>query len=142
MHLGHRKPARIHWKADASKTSHCLMRVFVQRLNWAIFLRKWTRRGRCSQLRSLSGHVQRIFVHKKWREGYGQHLVSTGWRYVSHRRSYTRCFAPHILKIALSSAELMTFGHLGAVIWHRWTIICGVTSKISVTPTRVLILKV
>ena len=24
LHLGHRKPARIHWKADATKTSHCL----------------------------------------------------------------------------------------------------------------------
>ena len=26
-HLGHRKPAPIHWKADARKTSHCLMRI-------------------------------------------------------------------------------------------------------------------
>ena len=28
------------------------------------------------------------------------------------------------LKSALSGAEIMSFGHLGAVIWHRWTIIC------------------
>ena len=33
------------------------------------------------------------------------------------------------LKIALSAAELMSFGHLGAVICHRWTIICGVKGK-------------
>ena len=39
------------------------------------------------------------------------------------------------LKIALSAAELMSFGHLGAAIWHCWTIICGVPSKISITPT-------
>ena len=39
------------------------------------------------------------------------------------------------LKIALSAAELMSFGHLGAAIWHRWTIIFDVPSKISVTPT-------
>ena len=39
------------------------------------------------------------------------------------------------LKIALSAAEVMSFGHLGATIWHRWTIICGVPSKISVMPT-------
>ena len=38
--LGHRKPARIHWKADAPKTSHRLMRILVQRHNWAIFLLK------------------------------------------------------------------------------------------------------
>ena len=43
-HLGHRKPARIHWKADAPKMSHCLVRILVQRHNLAIFLRKWARR--------------------------------------------------------------------------------------------------
>ena len=34
-------------------------------------------------------------------------------------------FCVLFLKIALSSAELMSFGHLVTVIWHRWTIICG-----------------
>ena len=33
--------ARIHWKADAPKRSYCLVRIFVQRHNWNIFLRKW-----------------------------------------------------------------------------------------------------
>ena len=33
------KQAHIHWKADAAKTSHCLLRIFVQRYNWAIFIR-------------------------------------------------------------------------------------------------------
>ena len=32
----------------------------------------------------------------------------------------------------------MSFGQLGAAIWHRWTIICGVPSKISVTPTETI----
>ena len=93
-HLGHRKPARIHWKADASKTSHCLVQILDQSLNWAIFLRKWASRGRYSQWRSLLSHVKRIFVHKNLREGYCQHLVLTGRRYVPHSQSYTRCFAP------------------------------------------------
>ena len=44
--LGYRKPARMHWKADASETSHCLVRILIQRHNWVIFLRKWARRGR------------------------------------------------------------------------------------------------
>ena len=69
------------------------MRILVQRHNWAIFLRKWTR-SRCCQWRSLLGHVERIFVHKKWRKGYWQHLFSTGRCYVPHSRSFTRCFAP------------------------------------------------
>ena len=38
-------------------------------------------------------HVEWIFVC--WRGGYWQHLVSTGRRYVTHSRSYTRCFAPY-----------------------------------------------
>ena len=90
----HRKPARIHWKADAPKTSHCLVRILVQRHNWAIFLRKWARSGGFSKWRLLSGHIAGIFVHKNWRGGYWQHLISTGRRYMPHSRGYTRCFAP------------------------------------------------
>ena len=150
------------------------LRILIQSHNWAIFFfRKWAMRGRYCQWRSLSGHVERIFVHKNWRGEYGQHLVLTEWHYVPHSRSYTQCFPPcfwrshyqklkrrilatfgfnetalHVtqsklhsmfcalfLKIALSAAELRAFGHLGAAVWHRWTIICGVPSKISVTPT-------
>ena len=69
-HIGHRKPARIHCKADASKTSHCSVRILVQKHNWGIFHRKRTRRGHYSQWRSLSGHVKRIFVYKNWRGGF------------------------------------------------------------------------
>ena len=47
----HRKPAHIHWKSDATKTRHSLVRILVQKHNWAIFLRKWARRGRYSQCR-------------------------------------------------------------------------------------------
>ena len=90
-HLGHKKTTRIHWKADAPKTSNCLVRILVPRHNWAIYLRKRTRRGRYSKCRSLSGHVELIFVHN---EGYWQHLVSAGRSWVPHRRSYTRYFAP------------------------------------------------
>ena len=77
------------------KTSHSLVRIFVQRYNWVIFLRKWARGSRYRQWRSLSGHVERIFVHKNWRGGYiWQHLVSTGRRYMPHSGSYTQCFGP------------------------------------------------
>ena len=123
-YLGHRKPLRIHWKAVAPKTSHCLARILVQRHNWTIFLRKWVSRRSYSQWRSLSGHVERIFVNKNWRGRYFQHRVWTGRCYVPHSRSYTRCFASCFLKIPVSAAELMSFGHF-----------CGVPSKISVTPT-------
>ena len=75
-HLRHRKPARIHWKADTPKTSHFLVRILIQRHNWANYLWKWARRGRYCQWRSLSDHIERIFVHKNWRGRYWQHLVS------------------------------------------------------------------
>ena len=35
LHLGHRKLARIYWNANASKTSHCLVRILVQRHNFS-----------------------------------------------------------------------------------------------------------
>ena len=83
----------VHWNADVPKTSHCLVRILVQRHNWAIFLRRWLRRGRYSQWRSLSGRGERIFIPEYWRWRYWQHLVSTGRRYVPHSLSYTQCFA-------------------------------------------------
>ena len=39
--MGHRKPVRIHWKADEPKMNHCLVRILVQTHNWDILLRKW-----------------------------------------------------------------------------------------------------
>ena len=122
-HLGHRKPARILWKADAQKTGDCLVRLLVQRHNWVIFLRKWASRGRYSQWRSLLGHVERIFVHTNWRGA------------TCHTAEATSMFCTLLLKTVLSAAELMSFSHLGAAIWHRWTIICAVPPTISVTPT-------
>ena len=40
-------------------------------------------------------------------------------------------FCALFLKIVLSVAELMSFRHLAAAIGHRWTIICGMSSKIN-----------
>ena len=50
-HLGCRKPLRIHWKTDTPKMSDCLVRIFVQRHNWAIFLWKW---ASCRPLQSMA----------------------------------------------------------------------------------------
>ena len=61
--------------------------------------------------------VERIFVHKIWRGVYWRHLVSTGRQH--------SMFCVLLLKIALSVAELMSFGHFGAAIWHHRTIIYG-----------------
>ena len=33
-------------------------------------------------------------------------------------------FGALFLKIATTAAELMSFSHLGAEIWHGWTFIC------------------
>ena len=89
---------RVCKQAKLSNLGHpkrvCLVRILFQKHNWSIFLRKWARGGRNSQWRSLSFHVESIFVHKNWRGWYWQHLVSTGWRYVPHSPSYTWWFAP------------------------------------------------
>ena len=127
--LGHRNPARIHWKAEATITSHCLVRILVQRHNWAIFLRKWARRVRYSQWRSLSG----LSLKLKRRI-----LAAFGFNRTALRSTQSKLhsmFCAVFLKIALSTAGLILFDHLGAAIWHRWTTIYKVPSKISVTPT-------
>ena len=71
--LGYRKPAHKDWKADAPKTSHCLVRILVQRHNWAIFLRKWARRDRYSQWRSLS---EKYVVICSWDKNLSDHNLS------------------------------------------------------------------
>ena len=58
------------------------------------FFQKRASRGRYSQWRSLSSHVEWIFVHKNWRGGYWQYLVSIGRHYVPHSQIYTRFFEP------------------------------------------------
>ena len=135
-HLGHRKPARIHWKADAPKTSHCLVRILVQKHNWNIFLRKWASRGCYSQWLSLSGGIGWMnFCLQKLKRRILATFDFNRTALCSKQPKLYSMFCALFLKIAFSAAELMSFGHLGAAIWHRWTIVCEVPSKISVTQT-------
>ena len=133
-HLGHRKPARIYWKARAPKTSQYLVRILVQRHNWAIFLRKWAKRGvtvNCDRYRAMLNEflftkIEEDDIGNIW---FQQHCATC------HTAKLHSMFCALFLKIVLSAAELMSFGQIGASIWHRWVIICGVPSKISVTLT-------
>ena len=86
---------------------------------------------RATQTSLLSGHVERIFVHKNWRGGYWQHLVSTGCFYVPHSQSFTRCFAPCFWR---SHYQPQSWCRLATSELDRWTI-CVVLWKISVTQT-------
>ena len=120
-HLRHKKPARIHWKTHALKTSHCLVRILVQRplQSMAIVIRPcWM--NFCSQ--KLKRRILATFGFNR-----------TAIRVI--QLTLHSMFWALFLKITLSAADLMSFDYLGAAIWHRWTIICGVPSKISVTPT-------
>ena len=120
----HRKPARIHWKTEAPKTSHCL--VPLQRLtsmerplqSMAIIIRPyWT--NFCSP--KLKRRI----------------LATFAFNLMALRATQPKLhsmFCALFLKLALSATELMSFGHLGAAIWHRWIIICRLPSKISVMP--------
>ena len=109
LHLVHRKPARIHWKANTPKTSHYLVRILVQRHNWAIFLRKCDR----------------------------------------YRVMLNECLFPKIEFVPPGEATLdvlrpvfedRIISHRADVVWpprswRRWTISCGVPSKLNITPT-------
>ena len=97
LYLSHRKPAHIHWKTGAHKTNHCLVRILVQRHNWAI--------------------------------EQGETVTINGDRCQSMLNDFL------FTKIEEEDIDNIWFKQVGAAIWHRWTIICGVPSKISVTPT-------
>ena len=97
---------------------------------------KINKEGRYSQWRSLSGHVERIFVHKKLKR---RILAAHDFNRTALRATQPKLhsmFCALFLKTALSAAELMSFGHIEAAISHRWTIICGAPLKISVTQPR------
>ena len=136
-HLGNRKPAYIHWKANTSKTSHFLIQILVQRHNWANFLWKWASRNRYSQWQSLSQHGEQIFVHKNLSAGYWQHLVLNRTALSTKQPKLHSLICALFMNIALSAAlsAAEPFGHLVAAIWYRWTIICVMPSKLSATPT-------
>ena len=105
-HLGHKKRARIHWKDDAPKTSYCLVRILVQRHNWALSLSAKMSRERplqsmaivigpcwtnfCSQKRETALHATQPKLHLM--------------------------FCALFLKIALPAVKLMSFDHLGVAI--------------------------
>ena len=122
-----------HEKANATKTGHCLVRISVHRHNWAIFLRKWARRG-------VTVNGDRYRAMKFCSQKLKRRILATfntliGWRYVPHSRSYTRCFVPCF--------EDRIIGRRVDVVWPPRS--CDLTpldyylwvpSKISVTPTR------
>ena len=135
--LGYRKPARIHWKAEAPKTSQfvSLVRILVQRHNWAIFFSKMSKERPLQSMAIVIGACRKNFCSQKLKR---KVLATFGFNRTALRATQPKLhsmFCALFLKNALSAVELMSLGHLGAAIWHSWTIICGVPSKISVRPT-------
>ena len=132
--LGHRKPARIHWKADAPKrvTIWC---GFWSRGIIGSFVSKMNKERSLQSMAIVISPCLMNFCSQKLK----RRILAT----FSFNRTALRATQPKLLsmfcalflKIALSAAELMSVIYLGVAIWHRWTIICGVPFKISVTPT-------
>ena len=118
LHLEHRKPERTHWKANAPKSSHCLVSILDQRHNWVIVF------GPCWTNFCLQKLKRRILVA----------YSSSRTALPASQPKLHLMFCAMFFNIAITAAELRLFSHLGTAIWHRWTIICEVLSKISVTP--------
>ena len=108
-HLEHGKPHAYIEKPTHPKRVTVWCGFWSKRHNWAIFLRKWARRGRYSQWR---WNVERIFVHKNWRGGYWQHLVSTGRGYVPHIRWRPHYQPQRWCRLATSDLRFDTVGLL------------------------------
>ena len=107
-----------------------VVRILFQRHNWAM-----SKERPLQSMAIIIGSCWTYFSSQKLK----RRIVATfGFNRTALRATQPKLhtmFYAMFLKTALSAAELMSFGHLGAAIWHRWTIICGVPSKISVTPT-------
>ena len=112
-HSEHRKPARIHWKADATKTSHCLVRILVQRHSKPFFFE-----NKQGEPVTINGDHYRAQKLKR------RILATFGFNRMVLRATQPKLhsmFYALFLKIALSATELKSFGHFGTAIWHRWT---------------------
>ena len=72
----------------------------------------------------------RISVHKKLKR---RILPTFGFNRAALCATHPKL---HLMFCTLFLKIVLSFGYLGAAIWHRWTIICGVPPKISVTPTN------
>ena len=115
------------FKADTSKTRHCLVRILVQGHNWTISL-KMSKKSPLQSMAIVKGPCWTNFCLQKLKR---RILATFGFNRIALRVTQPM-FCRLFLKIALSAAELMSFGYLGAAIWQRWTIICGVPSKVKV----------
>ena len=121
-HLRHRKPTGIHWKPDAPRTSHCLVRT--RDIIRPFFFENEQGEAVNSQWRLSSGHVERIFHHKNWRGGCWQHLISTG-RAMCHAAEATLdVLRPLFEDCIISRSESSNLSPLDYYF-------CGVPSKIS-----------
>ena len=77
-------------------------------------------------------HVERILFEKiEWDD------IENIWSQKAGVTCYIAEATLDVLRPVFEEVEdLMSFGHLGATIRHRWTTTCGVPSTISVTRTR------
>ena len=101
-------------KPTAPKTSHCLVRIFVQRHNWTIFFFE----NELEEAVTVNGDRYRAmlneFLFTKIKE-----KATFGFNRTALRATPPKLhlmFCALFLKIALSAAELMSFGHYGAAI--------------------------
>ena len=58
-HLGHRKPARIHWKANAPKTSYCLVWIWSKGIIELVFLE-----NEQGEVVTVNGDRYRLMLHE------------------------------------------------------------------------------
>ena len=84
---------------------------------------------------SYGGRIKLIICKIRHELSVTIHEINTSWKKRLGGEPYIYQNYTFQQDLMFCAAELISFGHLWAAIWHSWTIICGVPSKISVTPT-------
>ena len=118
-HLGQRKSARIHWKVDAPKTSHCLVRILVQRHYGPFFFE------------NEQGDRYRAILNEFLFTKNEEEDIDNIW----FQQDGATCLTVEAtLDILCPVFGDRIISRRADVVWPPRTIICGVPPKISVTP--------
>ena len=131
-HLGHRKPAHIHWKAPKKHPK----RVTVW---WGFRYRgmigPFCFENQQGEAVTVNGDRYRAMLNEFLFKEIEEEDISNIWFQRDGATGHTAEATTldvwrHVFEDLIISRRTDVCGHLGAAIWHRWTILCGVPSKI------------
>ena len=121
-------------RVDAPKTNHCLVRILVQDI-----IRPFFSENAQGETVTVNGDCYRAMMNKFLFTQIEEEGIGNIWfqqdGVTCHTAEATHDVLSHVLEDRNISRRADVVCNLGAAIWNHCTMICGVPSKISGTPT-------